>query len=199
MIKYIVLDYAGVLTPTQDNYSFAQKYHKKYAMELMEFFELTYFNWEKARVGAISSEEFWIGIAEKLNTDPITFRDSLIETFPVNTQLLDILRSYKKQGVKIGMISNQVEDWIQEYLRISSSSDVFDITCNSYEAGVAKPDLNIFKEFCLKAGVNPDECIFTDDQDKNCKAATKLGFHSFVYQDNESFKETVNLIGNFSK
>lgn len=48
----------------------------------------------------------------------------------------------------------------------------------SYEAGVMKPEAEIFRIAERRFGIKPEETIFLDDSKANCEAAEKLGFKS---------------------
>lgn len=56
--------------------------------------------------------------------------------------------------------------------------DYFDGMVTSFEAGCAKPDPGIFRLVERKFGILPDETLFYDDSEANCRAAEALGFHS---------------------
>lgn len=58
MIRTIIFDYAGVITPTRDNYTFAQKYSEQFGMEPLDLMEITYKNWDPASLNQIPASEF---------------------------------------------------------------------------------------------------------------------------------------------
>ena len=185
----VIFDYAGVLTLTRDNFPFAKANHEKYDMDLMPFFEATYTNWSLARNAKITPLEFWTGIAKAVGEEnPITLRDSIISTFPVNNEMIALIKDLRAKGIQIGMISNQVEDWIEKFLNDSNLGSFFDCIHNSYQSNYSKPQPQIFQEFCAKAGVEPSSCLFIDDQEKNCQAAINLGMQAIVCKDMETFQ-----------
>jgi len=51
MIKTVLFDYAGVITPTKNNYAFALKYGKRFELTPGELMKLTYENWDEGRYG----------------------------------------------------------------------------------------------------------------------------------------------------
>lgn len=57
----------------------------------------------------------------------------------------------------------------------------------SYEAKVMKPDAEIFRIAEKKFGIKPEETIFLDDSEKNCKAAEALGFKSIWVKPGSEF------------
>lgn len=48
----------------------------------------------------------------------------------------------------------------------------------SYEAGVMKPDPEIFRILERQTGIKPEETLFFDDSAANCKIAASLGYHT---------------------
>lgn len=77
-IKKIVLDYAGVITPTKDNYTFAQKYCDHFKMKPLDLMKITYKNWDPASLNQIPASKFWSDVGKELNTDPSEIRDMKI-------------------------------------------------------------------------------------------------------------------------
>ncbi len=61
----------------------------------------------------------------------------------------------------------------------------------SHEVGALKPDRKIFSEALSRAGVQPREALFVDDQISNVAAARELGIDAFQFLSSEQF--TVEL------
>lgn len=57
----------------------------------------------------------------------------------------------------------------------------------SYEAKVMKPDPAIFIEAERRFGIKPEETIFLDDSEANCKAAEALGFKTIWVKPGAEF------------
>ena len=47
---------------------------------------------------------------------------------------------------------------------------------------MAKPDHAIYHCLCEKYGLNPSECLFTDDMPENIQAAKKCGFQAILFE-----------------
>jgi 2-haloacid dehalogenase len=61
--------------------------------------------------------------------------------------------------------------------------DSLDGVLVSSEVGVTKPDPEIFRTFCARFGVTPEESVFIDDVVQNVTAARSQGFHGIVFTD----------------
>ena len=68
-------------------------------------------------------------------------------------------------------------------------NDYFEETFLSYEMHLAKPDKAIFEKVLQDANLLPEETLFIDDSEANCKAASELGIHTHHYHIGEDLKE----------
>ena len=57
----------------------------------------------------------------------------------------------------------------------------------SHQVGALKPDARIFNAALERAGVEPREALFVDDQAANVAAARKLGIDAFQFAGPEQF------------
>ena len=71
-------------------------------------------------------------------------------------------------------------------------NDYFEETFLSYEMHLSKPDKAIFQKVLEEANLLPEETLFIDDSEANCKAASELGIHTHHYHIGEDLKELFN-------
>lgn len=64
--------------------------------------------------------------------------------------------------------------------------DIFDKCYISYELGLTKPDPAIFKHILDDLSLNPEECLFLDDGEKNIRIAQELGFETYLVRQGEN-------------
>ena len=84
---------------------------------------------------------------------------------------------------------------IWNYYTPETLNKLFDVQVLSYQEGMMKPDHRIYQLTCNRLGVQPDECVFADDNEANVIAAKEVGMHGIVFTDNESyFKELQGII-----
>ncbi len=186
MIKTLLFDYAGVITPTRDNYTFAQKYHERFHMESKELMDKTYLNWDKALVGEISDKQFWSDVGKGLNIDPEEIKQMITDTFPMEPRLIELIEKIKDRYT-IAMVSNQVEDWLEKAIDDNNLRDKFQFFINSYHVGAKKPSSKIFLEALKQTNSKPEETIFVDDVAENIAAAKALGIIGIQYDTYEQF------------
>ena len=60
-------------------------------------------------------------------------------------------------------------------------NDYFEETFLSYEMHLVKPDKAIFEKVLQDANLLPEETLFIDDSEANCKAAEEVGIHAHHY------------------
>ena len=88
--------------------------------------------------------------------------------------MLDLIKRLKKD-YKLGLLSNQIEDWLEEVIKEKRLDKIFDGIVTSYRFKVAKPDVSIFKEIVERLKVKANECVYVDDMKKNIPPAKELG------------------------
>jgi len=193
MIKTILMDYAGVLTPTQDNAIFSQKYSHHYGLPAKKIMDIFYENWAKAATGKIKAKIFWEKAAQKLEVNADLLKKQVLSTYPLDQQLIAFL---EKETAKYNfvMASNQIEDWINTVLTNSNLKNLFQQTTNSYQLGFRKPDQKFFQGALKLIKSKAEEVIFIDDNLQNVESASKLGILSIKYENFSVFKKDFNLL-----
>jgi putative hydrolase of the HAD superfamily len=194
MIRAIIFDFGGVLSIEPGLLRFGDLYAKKLGGNPEEFKRAICDNWDKAVVNEISSKEFWENLAGVLKTDAETMRKDFMHDLGVRQEGLELARELKK-GYKLAMLSNQIEDWLEEVIEKHKMREVFDVIVTSYESRLAKPDIRIFKETVEKLGVKPEECVYIDDMEKNIAPAEELGMKMILFKDLEQLKKELKGLG----
>ena len=77
-------------------------------------------------------------------------------------ETVELLKALKAKNIKIGLISNCYSDEAQA-IKDSVLYSFFDAPVLSYEQGITKPDLEIFKRAAEMLGVRADECLYVGD------------------------------------
>ena len=66
--------------------------------------------------------------------------------------------------------------------------DYFDRIYLSYQMKMAKPDAEIFQAVLDDTRWTPEETLFIDDAEANCRAAQSLGIHTYTPQAHEDWR-----------
>lgn len=91
-----------------------------------------------------------------------------------------LIRELKEKGYGIWLLSNAGLNQPSYWKRLPFSG-VFDGTMISAEVGLLKPDPRIYKCFTDQFGLDPEECLFIDDNPMNVEAATGNGWQGIVF------------------
>ena len=99
-----------------------------------------------------------------------------IECFKhLHPEIIPMLKEIKKQGLKIGLISNCFSEEAK-VIRNSILFPYFDATYLSFEQGIQKPDEEIFVRCINELQVRADECLYVGDGGSlELETAAKLG------------------------
>jgi epoxide hydrolase-like predicted phosphatase len=147
--------------------------------------------------GKITEKDYWdfarskLGI--KVSNEEIfaILRDS----YEVNSDVKNYVKKVRSAGYKTCICSNNFETRVRELDKKFSFIQEFDVVVFSYQVGVMKPDVKIFQELVKKIRVNPEEIIYSDDNEDKLEGAKSLGIKTFVYEDFKSFQRRLEELG----
>lgn len=194
MIKAIIFDYGGVFTFRSNFRDYCEENKERLGIDPAELHKVIRENWMKSRVNDMDSMLFWKNIAEHAKIDSDKLRKELLDFFGFNYDLLEFVKKLKDK-YKLGMLSNQIEDWLEEVIENHHFNDIFEVIVTSYGSKKAKPDIEIFKEIVEKMSVKPEECVYIDDMEKNVAPAEKLGMKMLLFKDFEQMKKELTDFG----
>jgi putative hydrolase of the HAD superfamily len=87
----------------------------------------------------------------------------------------DVVRRVRAAGYGVHLGTNQAAHRSHFMRSTLGYDDLFDVSCYSYELGVAKPDPNFFRCAADRIGSEPGEILFVDDSAKNVEGARSTG------------------------
>lgn len=186
-IEAIIFDCFGVLT-TDGWLPFKRKHfsHDK-ALET----EATDYN-RRTDAGLISYDDFMEAIARIAKVD-ITDAKAAIECNVADDELFAYIAKELKPHYKIGMLSNAGMNWLHE-LFSDDQCALFDAVALSFETGHVKPDEQAYRAITERLGVEPEACVFIDDQERYCTAAKEQGMQTICYDNFDNFKAQLTQI-----
>ena len=189
-IKNIVFDLGGVLVDLDFKAAINGLQQAGFANvkeQLMTFNQEGIF--QKFELGEISTEEFRTAIREN---STVTLTDEEIDAL-WNAMLLEIPREKLElildlRGKYMVYLLSNTNSIHWDYVcknafnyRGFRVNDYFEETFLSYEMHLAKPDKAIFEKVLHDANLLPEETLFIDDSEANCKAAEEVGIHAHHY------------------
>jgi HAD superfamily hydrolase (TIGR01509 family) len=108
---------------------------------------------------------------------------------PLLKYILELRKTYK-----VAMLSNIAGSSLQRRFPDDELARYFDAVVASADIGYIKPEPEAYIAAAARIGVAPEECIFVDDRELFCVAATEVGMTSIVYTDFVRFKHDVVVV-----
>jgi putative hydrolase of the HAD superfamily len=120
--------------------------------------------------------------------DDDSLRNEIFARFIVRDWMIDLVKTLKANGVKIGILSDQTDmldklDVKYDFFRF------FDYIFNSYHMGKGKRDPNLFDDIIHALKTEPDRILFIDNNPKYVDRAMQKGWKGIHYVDRESFQK----------
>lgn len=104
-------------------------------------------------------------------------------------ELVEYLQFLRERGFKVYLATNQEKYRTQYILNKMGFGEIFDNIFSSAHVGHKKPSQEFFESIMKHLdGINKEEIVFWDDQQKNIEGAKEFGFHAEVYTSLENFK-----------
>ena len=189
-IKNIVFDLGGVLVDLdfKSTINGLQKARFTNVKEQLQAFDQDGI-FKKFELGEISADEFRASIRKNSS---VSLTDEEVDSL-WNLMLLEIPREKlelildlrSKYMVYLLSNTNSIHwDYVCKNAfnyRGFRMDDYFEETFLSYEMHLAKPDKAIFEKMLNDANLLPEETLFIDDLEANCKAAEEIGIHAHHY------------------
>lgn len=149
--------------------------------------------------GEITENKYWEKIKEKTHATGLLPEDSLYgrefkKRFTENKEILDLVKSLKKQGYKLAILTNTISSHFDHAKNVGLFND-FDVEVASHLVHLMKPNKNIYVYTLEKLGVSPDEAIFIDDTKENIDAANDLGIHGIVFTNKHDLENQLHQLG----
>ena len=189
-IKNIVFDLGGVLVDLDFKAAIngLQKAGFANVKEQLQSFDREGI-FQKFELGEMTAEEFRTAIREN---STVTLTDEEIDAL-WNAMLLEIPREKLElildlRGKYMVYLLSNTNPIHWNYIRKNAFNyrgfrvnDYFEETFLSFEMHLAKPDKAIFEKMLQDANLLPEETLFIDDSEANCKMAKELGIHVHHY------------------
>ena len=180
MIKAILFDFGGVISVYGRFRPFSEYFAKKHNLNAEQVHDIIHASWEPARLGKTKPEEFWESIAKLSGQDWKEIRQEYIDFHGFRPEMLELIKKLHKH-YKIGLLSNQIKDWMCQVIEKYDLAPHFDAFIISYNEGKAKPDPAIYITAAERLGVKPEECLFIDDLEKNIPSAIEIGMKAILF------------------
>ena len=187
--KAVLFDRDGVLT-TFDVPAATAFFQRLVPVSLVEI-SMRWQSWG-ARVGFprnVTEEKiffhgFWDALSDEFNL-AMDLRQQLhrfeytryVRPFP---EVRSILLAVRRRGLGIGVLSNFSLASLEESLVAVNLADVVDVACAATVIGAAKPAPEAYLIASHRLGVQPEECLFFDDELVCVEGGRAVGMHAYL-------------------
>lgn len=106
----------------------------------------------------------------------------------------DVARRLKEAGYRLYLLSN-AGYMHRTYWPTVPGSEYFDgVLASAYEK-LLKPQPEIYRLLCGRFGLDPKECLFTDDRATNLAGAEVCGMQTVMFKDSADFLKKLKDLG----
>ena len=101
----------------------------------------------------------------------------------------DIVQWLKNQGLKVGILSDNVPERVNYLQEKYKFLELFDQIFFSYDVNLTKSDTVVFSLALNKLNLQPNEVIFVDDRQSNLDIAKEVGIMPILFTGSESLRD----------
>jgi putative hydrolase of the HAD superfamily len=113
------------------------------------------------------------------------FSEIYFDALQPNPPMIDLMRELRGRGLRMALLTNNVREWEPLWRSMVPIDELFEIVVDSAFVGCRKPEPEIYEIVLDRIGVPARECLFVDDVEGNCEAASRLGMTAVHFRDNE--------------
>jgi putative hydrolase of the HAD superfamily len=192
MIHNIVFDMGGVLL---DYHPLTTCLRLTDSPEEAQFFLKSVFQvpqWEREYDGGMVSDDEMLAIIQApLATQAIKdkaaqiFREFHIDALTPFPRMEGVVRELRRRGFSLYLLSNTSLRYYRFKHFVPFIEDFQGVLLSAHEL-LLKPDPAIYRRFCEKFSLRPEECLFIDDRQANIDGALAVGMAGYCFQDGDT-------------
>jgi putative hydrolase of the HAD superfamily len=91
-----------------------------------------------------------------------------------------VLGQLRAQNIQLGVLSNFSLASLEQSLVTTGLAPYFQVACSAAVIGAAKPSAQAYKTALDALRVEPEECIFFDDEEECIEGARRLGLRAYL-------------------
>ena len=142
--------------------------------------------------GRMTEHDFLAALSAQLRADlgrddveMRSFAERYFAHLEPNAPMIAFLRELRDDGYRLAMLTNNVREWEARWRAMLPVDELFETVVDSAFVGLRKPDPAIYRIVCDRLALEPAQCLFLDDVEVNCTAATELGMTAVLFRDSE--------------
>jgi len=196
MIKAVIFDIGGVIQGLDWSFVINSLLDLKPDLNVKEYKNAFYHDRENYfdlyQMSRISKEAFWGMVAFRLEIDK-KYINRLSGSFAylysfVNKDIVELLKLLKSE-YKVFALSNSCPELEKKLVEDNIFNDLFDKMYFSHNICARKPNRDSYIKILEDNGLDPEECIFIDDNMKNIRGAEEVGMKVIFVKNSDDLKE----------
>jgi len=199
MIKAVIFDYGGVVKKSHILTGDLAKIFNISEEEVKKVYEKLSEARAQAGKGLITDDQLFQKFSKILGKPAPKgcvdmAKKFYLDTFVFIPEIIDLINEVRARGIKTAVLSN-ISVFETEAIDEKNGYDMFDDLFLSCREGLYKPDLAFYSLAIKRLGVNPEECIFIDDKEKNLPPAQSIGMKTVLFNNpTQAVKEIFDII-----
>jgi HAD superfamily hydrolase (TIGR01509 family) len=135
--------------------------------------------------GEVPETEFWEHLVKAAGIEVNLFaeREVILAAFKPLPGMPELAARIREQTF-VGLLTDQC-NWLYELDDRDNLLSAFDTVVSSYEEGLTKRDMEIFRVACQRFSLLPEEIAFFDDNPDNIERAKEFGIRAFLFENAE--------------
>ncbi len=152
---------------------------------------------EQFKKGVTTENDYWADTIHRLGLEISTeeIKRLLISGYTVNPIIKRVVNDVRKQGYKTCICSNDFRTRIEGLDNKFDFLKNFDACVFSCDAGILKPSKKIYEKLLGQLNIQPEELVYSDDNEEKLFGAKELGINTFAYVNDEQFVEELSKLG----
>ena len=199
-ISAVVFDFGNVLKPPPEQVCFDEL--QRMARMAGQPFLIPYWQFREAYdLGSLDGCAYWQAVVATAgkSLSPREVNELIVRDaglwMGVDPVLLAWTKELRRQGLRTAVLSNMPREISAHLRRTAEWQGNFDALVFSGEAGMVKPQAEIY-HLCLRAlAVQPQEALFIDDREVNVEGAVAIGMHGVRFHSVEQLVSDVQPFG----
>jgi putative hydrolase of the HAD superfamily len=141
-----------------------------------------------------SSFNYWEPVLKEwnINLSEQEFWKYWFEVEEPSEKMVSFAKELKEKGIKIFILSNNFKERAEYYGHYPWMHEVVDKAYFSWQTGFVKPNKKAWELILSENNLEPEECLYFDDQEKNIKASEQVGIKAFTFRSEEELEKVVN-------
>ena len=144
--------------------------------------------------GEINFDEYLERYGKSSGRPAETVRQEINSYSAVDEAVVGLIKELRSTYITC-LVSNAHSNELRPILERYDLHELFNEIFISSEVGIAKPDPRIFMHVVEKLQVQPEDCVFIDDNPVNIQAAQEVGMQGIVFKSDEDLRNDLLKLG----